>query len=199
MHVARNIKNINIFLYIATPKVLLCYNITYFLTEGNKVCYTCSCMAEKHSSYHSEILSQLKDGLGKAEKQKQLSAHCRKVFELLLREEKSMTAYEILDALRDQGLRAPPTVYRALDYLVKKGFVHRIESLNAFAACSHQDCCGGACQFAVCSSCGAVEEICDESVVTAIHGMKQKLLKHVKAATLEVSGICQACSEKDGA
>ena len=156
-------------------------------------------MSEKSSSsYHNEVLSQLKEELDKVERQKQLSVHCRKVLELLLRKEKPMSAYEILDVLRDHGLRAPPTVYRALEYLTKNGFVHRIESLNAFAACRNHVSHEGSCQFAVCSSCGAVEEICDEAVSASLHNAKQKLLKQVDCATLEISGICFSCYDKVG-
>ena len=51
-----------------------------------------------------------------------------------------LSAYTILDRLRDDGLRAPLQVYRALDKLTTLGLVHRLESLNAFVACAHPDC-----------------------------------------------------------
>src|SRR3546814_12693557 len=59
------------------------------------------------------------------------------VLEVLRTEGRAMTAYQILDALREHGLRAPVQVYRALERLLEREEVHRIESLNAFVACRH--------------------------------------------------------------
>src|SRR5258708_26144946 len=50
--------------------------------------------------------------------------------------DKPITAYELLDRLRIKGVSAPPTVYRSLDRLIEEGFAHKLESLNAFVACS---------------------------------------------------------------
>lgn len=152
----------------------------------------------KSSASGSKIVSQLKKELAAVERRKQLSSHCRKVFDLLMRSEKPLSAYDILDELRDQGLRAPPTVYRALDYLIKNELVHRIESLNAFIACRCHAAHNGVCQFAVCSECGAVEEIQDEAFIAAVTNVKQKLLKQIDSKTMEVSGICRSCSAKAG-
>ena len=62
------------------------------------------------------------------------------VFNALTRAPGPLSAYSLLDQLRDKGLRAPLQVYRALDKLVAFGMVHRLESLNAFVACRHPDC-----------------------------------------------------------
>ncbi len=62
----------------------------------------------------------------------------RRVLEILLQEHVALGAYAILERLRQEGLGSqPPVAYRALDFLVKHGFVHKIERLNAFVACSH--------------------------------------------------------------
>ena len=75
-----------------------------------------------------------------------------------------LSAYTILDKLRDDGFRAPPQVYRALDKLLDYGMVHRLESMNAFVACRHPE---GETQamvaFTICGSCGEVTEISDDS------------------------------------
>jgi hypothetical protein len=65
-----------------------------------------------------------------------------------------MTAYEILDAVRDKGITAPPTVYRALNRLVEEGLAHRVESINAYVACAHSHHSDGAVVFAICDNCG---------------------------------------------
>ncbi|HSM41507.1 MAG TPA: transcriptional repressor, partial [Afifellaceae bacterium] len=64
------------------------------------------------------------------------------VFDTLLAADGPLSAYDILDRLRDKGFRAPLQVYRALDKLLALGLVHRLESLNAFIACAHPDCEG---------------------------------------------------------
>jgi Fur family transcriptional regulator, zinc uptake regulator len=65
------------------------------------------------------------------------------VLDVLSRAEQPMSAYTILDKLRDNGFRAPLQVYRALEKLLDFGLVHRLESLNSFVACSHthESCC----------------------------------------------------------
>ncbi|MDX1710009.1 MAG: transcriptional repressor, partial [Rhodovibrionaceae bacterium] len=83
----------------------------------------------------------------------------RRVLELVWASHKAVGAYEILDALRSEHAgAAPPTVYRALDFLIAQGFVHRIESLNAFVGCPHPaDRHAG--QFLICLDCGAAAEL----------------------------------------
>lgn len=86
----------------------------------------------------------------------------RKVLELLLRQEgRSLKAYELLEAMRDvHPGSAPPTVYRALDFLVEAGLIHRLDAVNAWIACHDA---GGAPHdlLVVCTHCGAVAEISD--------------------------------------
>ena len=73
----------------------------------------------------------------------QLTRNQGLVFDVLTHSEGPLSAYSILDKLRDSGFRAPLQVYRALDKLLEFGLVHRLESLNAFVACAHPDesCC----------------------------------------------------------
>jgi Fur family zinc uptake transcriptional regulator len=72
------------------------------------------------------------------------------------------------DAVRGQGITAPPTVYRALNRLVDEGLAHRVESLNAYVACAHSQHGEGAAIFSICQECGAVEEIDDKASVTRL-------------------------------
>lgn len=81
------------------------------------------------------------------------------VLEIVARAEKPMSAYEILDALGGKlDKPKPPTAYRALEFLVAHGFLHRIESLNAYIACAEDHKHQGS-QFIICDECGRVEEI----------------------------------------
>jgi Fur family zinc uptake transcriptional regulator len=82
----------------------------------------------------------------------------RRVLELVLTAEGPVKAYDLLEALKPgPGSAKPPTVYRALDFLMAAGLVHKIEALNAFVGCSHAHDEGGAELF-ICSDCGNVEE-----------------------------------------
>ena len=93
-----------------------------------------------------------------------------------------LSAYTILDRLRERGFRAPPQVYRALDKLVELGMVHRLESLNAFVACRHPGCDTHeeTIAFAICEDCGQVAEISDDALsdeLSKIAGRAGFLLK----------------------
>lgn len=127
----------------------------------------------------------------------ELSPHCQKVLSLLSKSSKPLPAYDILAALRRFGIKAPPTVYRALDTLMAKGLVHRIETLNAFVAChgehdeqTHNHPNTG---FAVCRNCGATVEIHDHRLCDVIAELGKKLKFHVERETLELMGLCDSC------
>lgn len=125
------------------------------------------------------------------------------VFDALNRAEGPMSAYTILDKLRDHGFRAPLQVYRALDKLTEFGLVHRLESLNAFVACAHRDheCCGGShghghgtVAFAICESCNHVMEFHDHEVDHRLENWaKAKGFKPAKT-TIEIRGLCERCA-----
>ena len=106
-----------------------------------------------------------------------------------------MSAYAILDELRGEGFRAPPQVYRALEKLVAGGLVHRLESLNAFVACSHEDCHdSGLIAFAICEQCGLVSEFSDQEVSKRLtHWIAEHEFTNTKT-TIEIRGDCRDCS-----
>jgi Fur family zinc uptake transcriptional regulator len=82
----------------------------------------------------------------------------RRVLELLLAAEGPVKAYDLLELLQPgPGAAKPPTVYRALDFLMALGLVHKIEALNAYVGCAHSHDVGGAELF-ICTQCGSVEE-----------------------------------------
>ena len=122
-----------------------------------------------------------------------LTAQRRRVLELLWSSHKPLGAYEILDMLNKQGAAAAPTtVYRALDFLLSNGLIHRIESLNAFVGCAAPDKEHGG-QFLICSSCGLTAELDDDGLTEEIRERAAKLGFDVKKQTIEVSGLCPAC------
>ena len=117
------------------------------------------------------------------------------VFDALSETPQPMSAYVILDKLRDAGLRAPLQIYRALDRLIEAGLVHRLESLNAFVACAHKHCHDGcASAFAICEKCGAVAEFSDDIVMKRLRSWSSAASFAPSRMVVEVRGLCAACA-----
>lgn len=105
-----------------------------------------------------------------------------------------LSAYTILDQLRDQGFRAPLQVYRALDKLVEFGLVHRLESLNAFVACRHPDCEDHeTIAFMICERCGQVSEVSDSAVAKRLKHLAAEAGFALQKSTVELRGTCNNC------
>ena len=112
----------------------------------------------------------------------------------LTKAEGPLSAYTILDQLRDQGLRAPPQVYRALDKLIESGLVHRLESLNAFVACRHSACEDHkAVVFMICRTCSSVSEIPDSALSKLLKHLTQEVHFALNKTTIELRGVCSRC------
>ncbi len=105
-----------------------------------------------------------------------------------------LSAYSILDQLRDQGLRAPLQVYRALEKLVEFGLVHRLESLNAFVACSQPDCdAHPTIAFTICEDCGHVTEISDDTLAKRLGVVAKSGDFQLSKSVVELRGTCADC------
>jgi Fur family zinc uptake transcriptional regulator len=132
----------------------------------------------------------------------QLTELRRQVLRLVLAAPQPVGAYALLDQLRAaRPGAAPPTVYRALDFLQEQGLVHRVERLNAFVPCAgpepHAHCGHGhdhPHQFLICSGCGATAEICDDAVSHAVAHAAQAAGFVPQRSTVEVEGICATCA-----
>ena len=112
----------------------------------------------------------------------------------LTRSDAPLSAYTILDQLRDDGFRAPLQVYRALDKLVEFGMVHRLESLNAFVACRHPGCDDHeTIAFMICDNCGQVHELSDDALANRVELLAGEARFALKKTTVELRGICQNC------
>jgi Fur family transcriptional regulator, zinc uptake regulator len=130
-----------------------------------------------------------------AERQLRLTPPRRCVLEALLEEHRAMTAYELLDRLREAGLGGqPPVVYRALDFLLEHGFVHRIERLSAFVACTHGEGAHEAV-FLVCRNCRRVAETALPGVARSLERQAREHDFHLERVTVEAEGLCVACRE----
>jgi len=120
----------------------------------------------------------------------------RRVLELVWRQHDPVGAYEILGALAREDGRpaAPPTVYRALDFLCEAGLVHRLDSLNAFVGCDRADQAHIG-QFLVCNTCQRVAEIEDPGVHRALDKAAARAGFRLNAA-IEIKGQCRECRQE---
>lgn len=125
----------------------------------------------------------------------------RRVLELVWQSHGPIGAYEVLDRLRAERRKAaPPTVYRALQFLHDEGLIHRIESLNAYVGCSNPDQRHNA-QYLICGLCGEIAEIDVDEITSAIANRAGDFSFEVRRQTVEVVGLCDRCraEEDDGA
>jgi Fur family transcriptional regulator, zinc uptake regulator len=106
-----------------------------------------------------------------------------------------LSAYDILDRLREEGLRAPLQVYRALDKLTGRGLAHRLESLNAFVCCADESCHRtGTIAFAICERCGRVEEFAEPAIAQKLRGWSEASGFVPSRMTVELRGLCAGCA-----
>ena len=117
----------------------------------------------------------------------------RRVLELVWGSHEPVKAYDILDQLRhDHVSSAPPTVYRALDFLQAEGMVHKIESLNAYVGCGEPQYQHTG-QFLICKDCGAVAEMEDTELYQLLTKKSDALGFTVDTAIIEIQGTCNEC------
>ena len=112
---------------------------------------------------------------------------------------KPIKAYDLLDKVREgegAGAAAPPTVYRALDFLLANGFIHKLESVNAFVACHHPNAAQHSAPFLICDGCHKAVELEDEHVVATLDAQARALGFSPQTQTLEVHGLCAECAGK---
>jgi Fur family transcriptional regulator, zinc uptake regulator len=152
---------------------------------------------QKRTHNHTRCID---DALAEAEaacrhKGLRFTALRRSVLTLIWTRHAPVKAYDILERLRREGRRAaaPPTVYRALEFLLEAGLVHRIESLNAYVGC------GGAGtphvgQFLICRRCSAVAELDTPAIAKALAADARRLGFRADRQTIEIRGLCAECS-----
>lgn len=118
----------------------------------------------------------------------------RQVLELIWKSHAPIKAYEILEHLHQDNPRAaPPTVYRALEFLSEAGLVHRIESLNAFIGCGDPSSHPHIGQFLICQDCGAVAEINEPNITRALTREANHLGFATDEQIVEIKGLCPQC------
>jgi Fur family zinc uptake transcriptional regulator len=120
----------------------------------------------------------------------------RQVLETLAAQHRPIGAYEIMDRLGEHGRRpAPITVYRALDFLLEQGLVHRIESRNAFVACINNHGESDLVVFLICERCGAVGEAPAADVAQTLSAAAKAAGFAPRAPVIEIAGMCSHCRD----
>lgn len=106
-------------------------------------------------------------------------------------------AYDLMEQVHHgKGVAAPPTVYRALDFLLEHGFIHKLESINAFVGC-HQPRTPHSVPFLICTLCGTAVEMEDDGASRMLRQQAIDLGFRPEAQTLEVHGHCAHCDVAD--
>jgi Fur family zinc uptake transcriptional regulator len=118
----------------------------------------------------------------------------RHVLEALLSSHRPLGAYEVIDELaRTMPRPAPITVYRALDFLMENGLVHRIESRNAFLACAHDHADAALVAFLICDRCGSVGEVPAAQLAQSLNDAARSSGFVPKLSVVEITGTCAHC------
>jgi len=116
------------------------------------------------------------------------------VLKLLAQHEGAVGAYDLLAQLQKLDPNAKPaTIYRALDFLSQQGFVHKIESINAFVMCHHISDCNHPVQLLICDECGHVDEIQSDHLDLALRTMADASGFQISHQIVEAHGRCQRC------
>jgi Fur family zinc uptake transcriptional regulator len=145
---------------------------------------------------------QLEDRLARAEaacaaRGARLTDIRRTVLEIILQAGEPIGAYALLDRLRDRsGQGKPPTVYRALDFLLAQGLIHRVERLNAFVGCHEEAAQPHPVQFFICSDCGNVAEFEDDAIGAAVAALATRQGFAARRSIVEVEGLCAECTPR---
>lgn len=119
----------------------------------------------------------------------------RNVLETLLATHKPLGAYDIAELIGQASSRrlAPITIYRALDFLQENGFVHRLETRNAFVPCLHAHGANDLVVFMICEDCGGIDEADGGSVTAALDHVVSGAGFVPRKRVIEITGVCEHC------
>ncbi len=152
-------------------------------------------MGHKHSHDHSVCIETALAEAERlcAERGSRFTDLRRRILKMIWQGHKAVKAYDLLDQLATEGGSAkPPTVYRALDFLMDEGLVHKIESLNAYIGCPHPGD-NHVSQFLICDKCETVREVTTSDLKEAVLSAAQASDFSIRRQTLELHGVCANC------
>jgi len=130
-----------------------------------------------------------------------LTPQRRAVLEALVHACQPMGAYDLIEALRKASGTAPApiAIYRALDFLKEQGFIHRLETLNAFIACPHRHAQDTRVVFLICETCRKVEEVVAPPLDNALAALAKAHDFMPNRQVLELAGQCAPCRAETAA
>jgi len=154
--------------------------------------HAATCTDPKHHVHHAdEFVSEVERVC--LERGLRLTPLRADVLRLVAESDRPVKAYDLLDRIRaSKAASAPPTVYRALDFLLDHGFIHKLESINAFVACHHPSV-QHTVPFLICDNCHLAVEMEDERIPSLLDDKARALGFTPQAQTLEVHGLCADC------
>ena len=118
------------------------------------------------------------------------------VLRLMSQHHGAISAYDLLDLLRASEPQAkPPTIYRALDFLLEQGFVHRVESTNSYVVCHHFEEPSHTSAMLICDRCGAVAEKHADGVENILKSLALSCGFALTNSVIEAHGLCRECVE----
>ena len=116
------------------------------------------------------------------------------VLRLVAESARPIKAYKVLEGIRaSHATSAPPTAYRALDFLMEHGFIHKLESINAYVTC-HHPAASHTAPFLICDRCQRTVEVEDERFAGLLGESAGALGFSPKAQIIEVHGLCAECA-----
>lgn len=120
----------------------------------------------------------------------------KEVLQLILNASGPVGAYDLLAKLKGNAERpaAPPTVYRTLDFLLEKGFIHRLTSINAYIPCCHPRA-GHQAAFLICTQCHTVKEASARGLMQQLEQLASSDQFQAQHSIIEISGLCQQCAQ----
>ncbi|HPG02657.1 MAG: transcriptional repressor [Methylobacteriaceae bacterium] len=148
---------------------------------------------------HDDDHDHAQDAAGGPAPGRRLTPGRKAVLDILEQARRPIGAYEMIDLLAASvGRRPAPTqVYRALDFLVEQGLVHRLASRNAFLACGHSHEASEPVAFLICDGCGHVDEATSPALAADVADVADKLGFAPRAQIIEIAGRCADCATKD--
>ncbi len=128
------------------------------------------------------------------ERNARLTPSRKRVLELIWQSHRPIGAYQIQDELTSMSGKtvAPPTVYRAIKFLLSLGLIHKIPSLNAFMGCPFPTSMHSNL-FMICENCGNTAEVSDVRINKLLQAACDKSKFFLKSQSLELFGSCMQC------
>ncbi|RKS86871.1 Fur family zinc uptake regulator [Orbus hercynius] len=146
-----------------------------------------------HSNNHASIINDIE--LVCKKRNVKLTNQRRLVLEIMLQAKKAMSAYDLLDLLKqDEPQAKPPTIYRALEFLIEQGFIHKVESSNSYIICPHFSHPNHISILFICDNCKQILEKNNHEIEHQLQQLANQSHFMIKHSIIEIHGLCPSCA-----